>query len=300
MSAAPLTGLREKARTAAQHAHTPFSGEKAAAALLLSDGTWAPGVRVESASFSLTIAPALNAYTTAVAAERPDVVAAAFSRPVQRVERAFLDDLTDGAFQRRQENACALEDASLPPLGDRLDPFLQKERPATPRDGVVLARAVAERARVPASHFPVGCVIETDQGLLPGVNVEPVTASSSTAWTHVLCAERNALGTACSYGLLGEGAEQDGRAGPYGTRPPDGDPSDGDPDEKAALTFYLSCPKDPEGSPCGACRQLLVELAPHGVLWMDRASGAPERASLPALLPGSFRGTALPRNAPSA
>ena len=277
---------------ATQHAHVPFSGKRAAAALLLSDGTWIPGVRVESASFSLTIPPALNAFTTAVAAGRQDIVAAAFSRATLQVERAFLNSLSESSFEAKGEDLCVLEGTALPPLGDELSPFLSAEAPAAPREGVAQAREMAERALVPASHFPVGCVLQVGADLVPGVNVEPLAADRLTDWSHVLCAERTALGTACSYGLLPR------------RHTPDATSTAPDETEEHAVPeaplLYLSCPDDPQGSPCGACRQLLVELMPEGVLWMDRASGSPERATPPDLLPGSFRGSALPRSAPSA
>lgn len=123
------------------------------------------------------------------------------------------------------------------------------------------ARRLARRAYTPASNFPVGALLETTDGrFVPGVNVE------HEDWARSLCAERNALGTALSYGL-----------------------SDFD-------ALYLSCPLDPKGTPCGACRQWLVELAPTVTLWMDRDDEPPEPRSPRALLPESFRGQAIPRS----
>lgn len=280
----PLSSLRTQARAAASQAHVPFSGKGAAAVLLLSDGTWVPGVRVESASFSLAIAPALNAYTTAVAAGRRDVVAAGFSQPPTDTERTLLKGLGVGPFHAESEDAFVAQGASVPVPRARLDPHLQENLPGDPASGVALARTVAERALVPASRFPVGCVLEAGGVLVPGVNVEPHADAASVDWTHVLCAERNALGTACTYGLLGTAA-----ASP-----------DGEARNQTPKTLYLSCPKDAGCSPCGACRQLLVELLPHGVLWMDRTPEPPERARPPGLLPGSFQGTALSCGAPGA
>ena len=124
---------------------------------------------------------------------------------------------------------------------------------------MALARRTAERAVVPESGFSVGCVLETSGGLVPGVNVEHAD------WSRTLCAERGALGTAVSYGLGGFGR------------------------------LFLSCVQDPKGTPCGACRQLLVELAPEAALWMDRGGAPPEAASPARLMPGSFTGDALGR-----
>lgn len=140
------------------------------------------------------------------------------------------------------------------------DPRLQKNAPSAPEQGVELARLTAENAYVPESDFPVGCVLELmDGGLIPGVNVE------HSDWSRVLCAERNALGTAVSYGL------------------------------QHPQTLYLSCLRDPNGTPCGACRQLISELAPRSTLWMDRGRKPAERADPRSLLPGSFTGSSIPK-----
>ncbi len=261
-----LDSLRGFAREAAKQAHVPFSGAPEAAVLLLSDGAWVPGVRVENASFSLTLPPLINAYTTAVASERMDVVAAAVSRALRPEERVFLnalESIPEAGFEPVAPDVCIYADiSSLPPVGRRLDPFLQMEPPASAADGIALARQVAERAWVPASHFPVGCVLETADGqLLPGANVE------HPDWTRTLCAERNALGTAHSYGAL------------------------------PLRALYLSCPIAPSGSPCGACRQWLVELAPDAPLWMDRGADPPEETRPDDLLPGAFGGGGLDRRA---
>lgn len=259
----PLAVLRASARAAAQHAYVPFSGRSEAAVLLFKDGTWIPGVRIESVAFSLSIPPLLNAYTTAVALERRDIAAAVMNRPLRPQERIFLDATPQASFRPAAPDAYVQEDAaSLPPPRQRLSPFLSEPTPETPAEGIRQARALAKRAYVPASHFPVGCVLVTADGRhLPGVNVE------HPDWMHILCAERNALGTAYSYGCT------DVRA------------------------LYLSCPTDPTASPCGACRQLLVELAPDAVLWMDRGSAPPDSVQPDTLLPGSFSGRALARRA---
>jgi homotetrameric cytidine deaminase len=262
-----LSALREQAQALTERAHVPFSNSPTAAVLLLSDGTWVPGVRVESASYSLTLPALLNAYTTAVAAERgADVAAFVLSRPFRREERLYVEELPHGSFEARADDAWvrgrAVEDGGLPTPTDVLDPVLddsvKTETIETEEEGLSLVRHIAERAYVPSSDFPVGAVLELDDGrLLPGVNVE------HPDWARILCAERNALGTAQSYDL------------------------------GSTRRLFLTCAKDPDGTPCGACRQLLAELAPDIDLCMDRHGEAPERAPVSALLPGSFRGRAL-------
>jgi len=259
---AVLDPLRDRAQALTDRAHVPFSKTPTAAVLLLADGHWVPGVRVESASYSLTLPALLNAYTTAVAAGRAeDAIAFVLSRPFRREEGLYVEELPHGPFEARAADAWiqgpAGEDGVLPAPTDPLDPFLDASIDAEDQ-GIQSVRRLTERAHVPSSDFPVAALLELDDGrLLPGVNVE------HPDWARILCAERNALGTAQSYD-----------AGP-GRR------------------LFLTCPKDPDGTPCGACRQLLAELAPETNLWMDRHEDAPEHAALSTLLPGSFRGQAL-------
>ncbi len=261
-----LHDLRALAQRVAENAYVPYSHRATGVVLLLSDGVWVPGVRVESASFSLTIPALINAFTTAVAAGRMDVEAVVQSRPFEPGERAFMAHPPAGAFDLVADDAFVIKGVvKLCEDYGPLAPFLDVEPPEIVEDGVRLAHEVSERAHIPASHFPVGCVLElTDGRLLPGVNVE------HPDWSRILCAERNALGTAVSYGLSG------------------------------FRNLYLSCPKDPHGSPCGACRQLLVEQAPEITVWMDRGEAPPDATTPEALLPDSFTGRALRPPVPDA
>jgi cytidine deaminase len=257
-----LDPLRTRAATLTERAHVPFSGTPTAAVLLLADGTWVPGVRVESASYALTLPALLNAYTTAVAAGRAaDPVAFVLSRPFRREEGLYVEELPHGPFEARAADAwirgTEAEDGALPPPADPLDPFVD-DTLESDVDGIAHARRLTERAHVPSSDFPVGALLETgDDRLVPGVNVE------HPDWARILCAERNALGTAHSY------------------------------DAGAGHRLFLTCLEDPEGTPCGACRQLLAERAPEADLCMDRHDNPPEHAAVSDLLPGSFRGHAL-------
>lgn len=240
-----------------------------AAAVLLSDGTWIPGVRMESASFSLTLPALVNAVTTAVALGRyDDVVACVLSRALRPAEVAYLETLPRGPFEPVADDAWVTPrvdgsgpDVTRGPADATLtaaDPPLDGRSRVSRTEGIALARSTAGRAYVPASNFPVGAALETSSGaLVPGVNVE------HTDWTRILCGERNALGTALSYG------------------------------HRPAGRLFLSCPRDRAATPCGACRQLLVELLPEGTLCMDRHSEPAEEMPVGELLPNSFQGRAL-------
>ena len=256
-----LASLRETAQTLTDRAHVPFSDSPTAAVLLLDDGTWIPGVRVESASYSLTLPALLNAYTTAVALNRAtDVVAFVLSRPFRREESLYVEDLPYGPYDAWADDVWlkpGTHDDALPAPASACSPALDATIDSE-ADGLRATRRLFDTAYVPSSDFPVAAILETDDGpLIPGVNVE------HPDWSRILCAERNALGTVQSYAL------------------------------GSVRRLFLSCEHDAEGTPCGACRQLLAELAPESVLWMDRHDDAPARTTISALLPGSFRGRAL-------
>ena len=252
-----VSALLSAAENAARHAYVPYSRRKNAVVLLLEDGSLVPGVRVDNASFSLSIPALINACSTAVALRRKDVVAIAFSHAMSLSDRAFIESHAFGPFDSETERLVLKTGLTeLPIPGEYLDPFEDK----TGDNHVSGARAVSERAFIPESNFPVGCLMELDDGrLVPGVNVE------HSEWPFILCAERNALGTIVSYGL-----SQPSR-------------------------IYLSCPTDDEATPCGACRQVMVELAPQATVWMDRGKGPVEKTRADDLLPGYFSGEALRR-----
>lgn len=246
--------LLDTARSLLPRAHVPYSGQAEAAVALTSDGSLVPGVRVESASFSLVIPATQNAVTTAVALGYPQLAALALTgRPATAATGAYVRGLP-GTWERVDGAVWINRDVETPEIGAVADPFLGGLSP----DPVSLVRQVAGRAWVPESAFPVGCVLVLPDGRgLPGVNVE------HPDWTSILCAERNALSTAVTWGC-----------------PP-------------AVDVILSCLRDPDGSPCGACRQLLVERAPDARVIMDRGDRAPEAADVRTLLPGAFDGRGL-------
>lgn len=246
--------IRKLVREVRHRAYVPYSKRPEAVVLLLSDGSWIPGVRVESASFSLTIPPLQNAWTTAVALGRRDVVAVVFSEPPDAGTRAFLEGL-ELSLMGVSADLFVLRATELPALCDPLMPFFDQVLEEPPR-GIQLARGVAARALAPYSRFPVGCLLQLEDGrCIPGVNVE------HPDWTRTLCAERNALGTAISYGIA--------------------------PSTWRAL--FLSCVNDVRGAPCGACRQLLAEHRSDLLVWMDRGSkNPPEHMRVDFLLPGFF------------
>ena len=110
------------------------------------------------------------------------------------------------------------------------------------------AEAVAEKAYSPYSQFNVGCAVRLRDGrVIEGVNVE------NASYSLAVCAERNALTTAVVQGY----------------RPGDV--------EALAVT----------ASPCGGCRQWLVEFQVERVAYRNSAGEVVVR-SPDELLPDTF------------
>jgi cytidine deaminase len=115
----------------------------------------------------------------------------------------------------------------------------------------------AERARAlayaPYSGFAVGAALRTSGGLvIRGCNVE--NASSGLT----VCAERNALFAAVAAG------------------------------EREFDAIAIAGPPGAGAPPCGACRQVLIELAPDLVVYFRDAKGRVIERTLEQLLPDSF------------
>ena len=116
------------------------------------------------------------------------------------------------------------------------------------------AREAALRAYAPYSHFRVGAALEDGSGSLHvGCNVENASYGLS------ICAERNAI-----FGALAAGAARPFRA----------------------LAVACIDAADGDCSPCGACRQVIVEhFTPEAPIYVDGC-----RQFTPSeLLPHSFR-----------
>jgi homotetrameric cytidine deaminase len=124
------------------------------------------------------------------------------------------------------------------------------------------ARAVLGRAHAPYSGLQVAAALLLPDGrIVTGVNVE----NASFGLTQ--CAERNALCTAVTLG--------------------------GGPARALLLVSSAMAPL----TPCGACRQVLLELAPEAEVRCLGRDGRALRTHVGVLLPGAFSARALPRDA---
>jgi cytidine deaminase len=123
------------------------------------------------------------------------------------------------------------------------------------RDLVRAAAKARQRAVAPYSKFKVGAALLTKSGqIVTGANVE------SASYGLTCCAERVALFNALTAGKR----------------------------DFVAMAVVARAPGGP--MPCGACRQLLAEYAPHAVVWVadSRALRTIKEYSVRDLLPAAF------------
>ena len=250
--------LRTLAADAARRSVAPFSGRPAGAALLLADGRTVAAPRLEVSAFPTTIPALVGAWALAsVAGQTP--VAAAHTRPLTASDLAFLAEATDRPWRLDAPDAATAEGVEWPADAGPLPVLVTA--PADDAAGLAAALDAARRALVPASDFHVGALaIDAAGRAVWGANVE-----LASDWTRGLCAERVALVAAHAAGL-----------GPV-------------------VRLYVACAKSPGGSPCGACRQALSDLAPDAAVVLWNGDAAPVLTSAADLLPGAFRGYGLAR-----
>ena len=116
---------------------------------------------------------------------------------------------------------------------------------------VALAQAARGKAYAPYSHYDVGAALLTASGqVFTGCNVE------NAAYPMTICAERTAIVKAVSEG------------------------------QREFIAIAIATRDG--GSPCGACRQVMSEFAPHLRVLLADEAGHIRRFVLDRLLPESF------------
>ncbi len=119
------------------------------------------------------------------------------------------------------------------------------------RELVQLAQAARENAYAPYSHYDVGAALLTASGqVFTGCNVE------NAVYPMTLCAERTAMVKAVSEG------------------------------QREFVAIAIATRNG--GSPCGACRQVMREFAPHLRVLLADDAGHVRQFTLDQLLPESF------------
>jgi len=122
------------------------------------------------------------------------------------------------------------------------------------------AMGAMERAYAPYSGFRVGAaLLATDGSVTEGCNVE------NAAYPASICAERAAVATAVTRGV------------------------------RSFRALVIATEADSPASPCGMCRQVLMEFAPELAVVSVTSGGAEARWTMAELLPHAFTPTSLSR-----
>ncbi len=112
-------------------------------------------------------------------------------------------------------------------------------------------------AVVEESNFPVSALVETEEGYFSGVNIE------CSSWNLGLCAERVVITKALTYGA------------------------------KKLENLHIHSRGGEFSSPCGACRQVIMEHMPDKQIYLHHADGTESVHFAVDLLPHSFRSSTL-------
>ncbi len=117
---------------------------------------------------------------------------------------------------------------------------------------VEAARAARANALAPYSKFAVGAALLCEDGtIVQGCNVE------NSSYPLTMCAERNAVFSAVASG------------------------------RRTFSAIAIAGPSDARTSPCGACRQVLIEFGPDMTVYYTVPGGV-EETTARALLPDGF------------
>lgn len=118
------------------------------------------------------------------------------------------------------------------------------------------------RSHSPYSNFPVSALLVTKHGAVSGVNIE------FSAWESGLCAERVALAKAIAYGI----------------------------NLSSIKALHLHAQYGEYSSPCGACRQVIIEHLPRIPVFIHHPDESVSRHFSSDLLPYSFKSDFLEQN----
>ena len=143
-------------------------------------------------------------------------------------------------------------------MAGREDGFEVLPQDAVPADLLLEARRAFANAYAPYSRFSVGAALRSGGVVHVGANVE----NASFGLTR--CAEQSAV-----QALVTSGGRTFGE-----------------------IVVYTE--SEEPSSPCGACRQVLAEFAPHARVYLVNHRGVALATTVTALLPGGFDGSKLP------
>jgi homotetrameric cytidine deaminase len=160
------------------HCYVPYSKQASVAVVESESGDCFPGVRIENASFPLTISAAQNALFCCLSeGHKPRAL--------------FIEDHTPTEYTAFWEKTYSLKIAPLESTDEYSYSTVVKDVQSI--KGTLLS--LHNQAITRESDFPVSTLLQTEQGFISGVNIE------ASIWSRGLCAERIAIAKAISYGL---------------------------------------------------------------------------------------------------
>lgn len=260
-----------------QHNYSPYSGQLEACLVIGAHGVY-PGVRVENIAYPQTITALQGAIGMCLGCgDQPLEI----WQPERNEKTPSADELFWKKWIEKLSNGNHLikwvySDNIPKELGDAFTEmrnplrvvqqnggsemtslFIDAVQPEVDWDRRKFLGDVAKLAYIPQSNFPVSALLETDKGLIGGVNVE------FDLWNFGLCAERNAIHTAIAYGARPSGS------------------------------IAIFAPKSQLCSPCGMCRQTLGEWPFLERALLYHGDGSCSEHRIEDLLPLHFQATTL-------
>lgn len=220
--------------------YVPYSENPMAAFVKAGKETFYPGVRIENVSFPLTITALQGAVLSALA-DGAKPATYYLSAPLSEAKTGFWEN----EYELKRGSVSDIDDSKI------YSPFIDTN--VDLKDKLI---HLTEHALCAYSDFPVSALLETEKGLVPGVNIE------CSEWNLGLCAERVAVSRAISAGC------------------------------KSFKSIHVFAPKSEFISPCGACRQVLSEWMSLEKVYLYHGNDSKTTHVLKHLLPFEF--TTLP------
>ncbi len=253
--------------------YAPYSGMDEICLVRGLSGILYPGTRVENVSFPLSV-DAVQAAVFSCLSEGDTPRSLIF--PPSRNKKSSGRDTTRELSKRNQKRSdrssaniagerdpcnnhmvrywCDIYDLQCSsrqkPVGEYGEKLFQSNESVM---DIARLMELTERCVIPYSSFPVTALLRADNGLFSGVNIE------TADWQKGLCAERVAIAKAKASGA------------------------------KVFQEIHVYAPKSDYVSPCGACRQVLMEHMEDGVMYLHHSDTECSRLSVSDLLPYQFK-----------
>ncbi|HAC15975.1 MAG TPA: cytidine deaminase [Bacteroidetes bacterium] len=222
--------------------YSEYSRNLSACVVRGESGLLYPGVRIENASFPLTISASQSAMFSCLSED---------DTPVEiLVPPNFRDDRINYLSTYYKISVQTVDSI---PNSKWFDPTVKEIIP-----GFESLKELQKKAIANESHFLVSCILESDNNvMISGVNIE------FPDWQIGLCAERVALAKAISLGY------------------------------SEIHSLHVGASAGEFISPCGACRQVLVEHLPYKIINLYHPDGTKTATTAAQLLPAFFNGSSL-------